>query len=514
MTAASRLTVRAAAPALAFVCAATTAARAQPPVQPAPATGTAPVPAPAAVGELTLEQTVAQALGRGPTARAALSTRDAARWRERSFFARLMPQLSFAGTLPNYTRAITPIVQPDGTIRYLGQRLTRSTAALTLEQPIALTGGTFYVSSALERADIRGDGGASRLWQSTPVTIGLRQQLFRPNTIGWDAREQDLQLSVAERAYVEAREDASATAVGAFFDLYAAQMNLANAETNAAVNDSLFLLSKGRFEVGRIGENDLLQSELALLRARASADEARLQRDRARSSLNLILGLAPDAPISVAPPAGAPALVAPDPDRAVAEAKRNAARPMELELQEVRAERGLREARLNNGFGMTVNASYGYNQTAPLFNGAYQSLLNQQTANVSVEVPLIQWRAGRASVEAAQADRQRVETQTQLARATQEQDARFAALQVSQASRQLALASKADTVGEKRFDIAKNRYIIGKIGISDLFIAQSEKDAARTASIQALRGYWLAYYRLRRLTLYDFATDRPLTPGT
>ena len=93
-------------------------------------------------------------------------------------------------------------------------------------------------------------------------------------------------------------------------------------------------------------------------------------------------------------------------------------------------------------------------------------------------------------------------------------DARFAALQVSQASRQLALAAKADTVGEKRFDIAKNRYIIGKIGISDLFIAQSEKDAARTASIQALRGYWLAYYRLRRLTLYDFAVDRPLTPGS
>jgi outer membrane protein TolC len=83
---------------------------------------------------------------------------------------------------------------------------------------------------------------------------------------------------------------------------------------------------------------------------------------------------------------------------------------------------------------------------------------------------------------------------------------------VSQASRQLALAAKADTVGEKRFEIAKNRYIIGKIGISDLFIAQSEKDAARAASIQALRGYWLAYYRLRRLTLYDFAVGRQLTP--
>ncbi|WP_284352340.1 TolC family protein [Roseisolibacter agri] len=461
---------------------------------------------------ITLEETVDRALGNGPSARAARSARDAARWRERGFSAGLMPRLSFAGTLPSYRRAITPIVQPDGTIRYLSQRLTQSSAELRLEQPIAFTGGNVFVSSALERADITGNASGSRLWQSTPFTIGIEQSLFRPNNIAWNSREQDLQLTVAERAYVEAREDASAAAVTAFFDLYAAQMNLANAETNAAVNDSLFLLSKGRFEVGRIGENDLLQSELALLRARASADEARLARDRARSALNLLIGAPADAPVAVAPPAGAPALVAPDPDRAVAEAKRNSARPVELELQEVRAERALRTARLENGFGMTVRASYGYNQTAPIFNGAYQSLLNQQTANVGVEMPLVQWRAGKAAVEAARAEQDRVETQTRLARANQEQDARFSALQVAQAARQLALAAKADTVGEKRFDIAKNRYIIGRIAISDLFIAQSEKDAARTASIQALRQYWLAYYRLRRLTLFDFATNAPLRP--
>jgi outer membrane protein len=67
------------------------------------------------------------------------------------------------------------------------------------------------------------------------------------------------------------------------------------------------------------------------------------------------------------------------------------------------------------------------------------------------------------------------------------------------------ISAKADTVATKRFDVAKNRYVIGKIGISDLYIAQSEKDAALQAYVQALRGYWSAYYRLRRVTLYDFA---------
>ena len=30
------------------------------------------------------------------------------------------------------------------------------------------------------------------------------------------------------------------------------------------------------------------------------------------------------------------------------------------------------------------------------------------------------------------------------------------------------------------------------------------------AYVQALRGYWAAHYRLRRLTLYDFETNAPI----
>ena len=70
------------------------------------------------------------------------------------------------------------------------------------------------------------------------------------------------------------------------------------------------------------------------------------------------------------------------------------------------------------------------------------------------------------------------------------QDAHFAALQLAQARRQLALAAKADTVATKRFEVANNRYVIGRIGIDNLYIAQSEKDQALQQYVQALRGYW------------------------
>ncbi len=62
----------------------------------------------------------------------------------------------------------------------------------------------------------------------------------------------------------------------------------------------------------------------------------------------------------------------------------------------------------------------------------------------------------------------------------------------------------------RRFDVAYNRYVIGRIDIDNLYFAQGEKDQAVAQFVQALRGYWVAYYRLRRVTLYDFETGQPL----
>jgi len=52
--------------------------------------------------------------------------------------------------------------------------------------------------------------------------------------------------------------------------------------------------------------------------------------------------------------------------------------------------------------------------------------------------------------------------------------------------------------------------VIGRIQIDNLYIAQTEKDQALNQFVQSLRGYWVSYYRLRRLTLFDFEVGRPI----
>ena len=457
---------------------------------------------------LTLQDVIARAQQSGTQAEIARSTRDGARYRHDAFTARLRPQLFLQGNAADLDRGINPITLPDGSTQFISQSQNQSTLTAGFSQAIPLTGGTISVGSSVSRIDLFGNT-SKQYYQTTPIVVRLQQDLFRPRTLVWNERVQTLAASVAERSYLEAREDVAGSAADAFFNLYAAAMGLRNAEANAATNDTLFNLNKGRFEVGKIGENDLLRSELALLRSRAAIDDARLARDRAEAALRRIIAYPAGQPLSIVTPDSIPN-VEPDPAIAVREALKNSSVAEQNNFDEVAANRALVTARYNNQFNATINASAGFNQTASAFGESYQSPLGKQSLTIGVNMPMLQWGAGKAEVAAAKSDLNRAQVNNRQRRETLEEEAHFAALQLQQARRNIFLAAKADTVAAKQFEVARNRYTTGRISNTDLYNAQDQKDQALLAYVQSLRGYWTAFYRLRRVTLYDFSANAPI----
>jgi outer membrane protein TolC len=458
---------------------------------------------------LTLQDAIVMAQQQGPAAQVARSNRDAAHYRDDAFNARLLPQLFLQGEAANLVHGINPVLLDDGSTQFISQSQNQSRMQLGFSQRIPLTGGTVSVGTEVQRVDLFGDL-SRRYYQTTPVVLSLQQDLFKPRAVVWDRREQSLSAVVAERGYLEAREDVAAQTADAFFNLYAQEQALSNASFNAAVNDTLYQLNKGRFEVGKIGENDLLKSELALLRARAAADDAKLARDRAEAALRRIIAYPQGAPLTIVTPDSIP-IVSADPDVAVRAALKNSSTMRQNELDDVRSRRGIGEAKAENRFNASITGSVGFNQTAPQFGQAYQSPLGKQTLNVGINLPMLQWGAGHADLEEAKAIEQRVGATNRMRRDALEEDARFSVLQLEQAKRNVTLAAKADTVAQRQFEVARNRYTIGKITNEALYLAQGEKDAAVLANVQALRNYWITYYHLRRVTLYDFEKGVPLT---
>ena len=75
----------------------------------------------------------------------------------------------------------------------------------------------------------------------------------------------------------------------------------------------------------------------------------------------------------------------------------------------------------------------------------------------------------------------------------------------------VAIAYKTDQTAQRRNDVARRLYLLGKSTILDLNAAIAEKDNSRRAYIAALYNYWNLYYGLRSLTGYDFEKMIPIT---
>lgn len=463
----------------------------------------------AAQQKLTLQQSIDLAQKQGYDAASAVATRDAARAREHAFSMRRLPQLSINATPAQFQKDIQPVIQGDGSTQFKPVEQMTARGGITLSQQFPLTGATFSVTSELQRYERTGTATPTLTYNSAPVTFAIIQPILRPNDQRWDARVENASLTAAEAQYLEDREGVAISATEAFFDLYVARMQLDNAEQNVGRNDTLYNINKGRLEVGKIGENDLLQSELSLLRSRSQAENARLEHQRALAAYRLAVNLEADADVVVVPPAAIPTLVA-DTIKAVEQALRNSARIRNLELAAVSARRDVVEKGLSRFPGANVTARFGLTQTADELNLAYKDPLESQRFSIGVDIPLFSFGALGADAQQARANQRRVDADNKRSREQVRQAAHFAALRLTQARRNLEVSAKADTVAQKRYEVAYNRYVIGRIGIDNLYIAQNEKDQAFSQYLTALRNYWLAYYRLRQTTLYDFEKDAPI----
>ena len=60
------------------------------------------------------------------------------------------------------------------------------------------------------------------------------------------------------------------------------------------------------------------------------------------------------------------------------------------------------------------------------------------------------------------------------------------------------------------FEVAYQRFMIGKISVLELNNADTKKDQNRRAYVQALQTYWNYYYNIRSLALFDFVNRKQL----
>lgn len=458
---------------------------------------------------MTLDDCVKMAQTKSPQAEIITSRYSSSLARYKAFRMGYRPQISLTGAVPGLNRSINAVTQEDGSEIFRPQSNLYSYSDLNVSQKIPLTGATFNVSSGISRIDIL-ESTDYILWRTTPVRLQLIQPILQINNMKWDRRIETIEYKKDKQQYIEDMEGIAIDITRRFFDLYIAQMNIETAKFNVAINDTLYQLSLGRYKVGKIAENDLLQSELALLNSQNLLETRLLDYKRKHDELRLELGLSREQEIIVVPPKDIPELDI-DVDKAIDQALANRADILEYQLMKLRSERAIEAAKSNNRFTANIIASYGLNQSAGEIDAAYDELLNQQAFNLTFQIPLYQWGKGAAEIEEAKESANSSLISAEKQKENLVLDIKYQTLSFMQLRNQVAVSAKADIVARKRFEVAKNRYMIQKIDLNTFFIAQNEKDAAIRNYVQNLKNYWVSYYNIRKLTLFDFSNNQPIT---
>lgn len=460
--------------------------------------------------EISLERCIVLAQSQSPEAMIAKKAFESVYWSYKAFRASLLPQVRLDINGPGILRSISQITLPNGNQTFIQQNQAFSNGSLSISQQIAPTGGSVFLSSGINRLDVFGTNSYVQ-YQARPILLGVQQPLFGFNSLRWNRKTQPLRYRLAEKRYLEALEDIAINIGALYFDVYMAQITLQNANMNVRVNDSIFAISKGRYNVGKIAENDLLQTELAYLNVQADQRQAETALLKAQTNLRISLGFSDDDQIVVLPPRDLP-IVEVDAQFALEQAALNRSDIVDFQVRAVEAESAVARASSESRISANINATFGLNQSGANIPEAYTKPLDQQTATISLGIPIIQWGQAKAQVQSAKVEQSRVMEQIRLDQRRLERDVRFQVLDFEQMQAQMHLAAKADTIANRRYEVAKSRYLIGKIDITNMQIAQNEKDNARGAYVQALRQYWLAYFQLRRSTLFDFVESKALVP--
>ncbi|GAA4025232.1 TolC family protein [Hymenobacter glaciei] len=465
---------------------------------------TAQAPAP----PLTLAEVIAQALDHSAAGQQTITNRETSYWTWRAYQANYRPQLGLLGTLPNFSRVITPVVQPDGTTDFRAVRINNSNLALTLSQNVGMTGAQVFVGAEVQRFD--DFNGNLKRYNNQPFTLGITQPLGQFNSLKWARAIEPMRFQESQRSYVEERETVAQRVTELYFDVLLQQVNAAVAGQNAQATAELLRIGRERFALGRMSQSDLLQLELNLLDARQAQNQAQLDAQSAAVTLQAYTGQpAAAGPLGLAVPTPAPQ-PAVAPTQALAQARQYRSTTLELRRRLLQAERDVAQARGTTGFQATLTANLGYVNQAANFTDTYLNLQNQQQVRLAFSLPLVDWGRRQSIVKTAELARDQTRHNVAQEERSFEQQVLIQAGQQPALAEQIQLAGRADSLAQRRYDIARATYLLGRISLTDLTLASVAKDGARRGYIFALRAGWVAYYRLRALTLYDFENQTPL----
>jgi outer membrane protein TolC len=430
-------------------------------------------------------------------------------WSYRSFRAARLPSLNLQTTPLQYRSDFTRRYDSYENIDiYRQQQSLYSYGNLSIRQNFDLTGGTFYIDSELGYMRNFGENIYSQ-FTSVPVRIGYSQSLFGFNSFKWEKKIEPLKFEKAKTQFLYSREEISELAIQYFFNLAMAQMEYDMANNNVVSSDVLYRIGQERQKIASISNADLLTLKLDIVNARNSLKNAEISLKRAMFNFLSFLNIDKQTDVKLELP-DRPTNIIISSEEALKYARTYNPNFLGYIQELHEAEREVDRTNKSSNFDASVSVSVGFNQVASNFSGAYKSPLQQNVASVGLSIPLIDWgvRKGRANMARNNLNVTKISIQQKEQQL--EQDVIMTVNDFNIQQDLINSSEEALNLATLAYNVTKERFIIGKTDLNSLTLSLSRQNSAQRNYISALRDYWQNYYKLRKLTLFDFMHQEAL----
>ena len=459
---------------------------------------------------LDLDRTISLSTDSSLSAQKYQSVYDVSRYEYLSWQASRKPQISLQSTPVMYERYMTQrYVSTEDVDVYRQQRTFYSQTGISATQTMENWGGYFYGSTQLGFLRTFGDQNQTQ-FMTVPVAVGYKQDLLFYNPLKWAKKIEPLKLARAEKELVYGIETTSEEAVARFFTLALAQDQQRMAEEYLASCDTIYAIAERRYKIASIPKAELSMLELQKTNARTSLTNARIARNRAAKELATYLGMdrATDIELIIPSVIGSMHI---DATEAIALAREN--NPTYLAKRQTTAEarREAERAKVEKNFSVSLDASVGLNQVADNFSEAYRNLLSQDKATITLSIPLKDWGKRKNAYLAARSTVDVAERAEQESARDIELEVALTVADFNERQSIVETSRQALTIAEDTYAQTLQRFIRAQANAYDLSLAQSHWQTARQNQIASLQNYWLSYFHLRRLTLYDYQHNKSIT---
>jgi len=459
--------------------------------------------------KLTFDEVIQIAEEQSPNALIAKHRFRASYWQYRSYQAQYLPSITFSGTTPDFSNGLDKVYDSQNDLYiYKAKNTISNLGTLALSQNIGPTGTIISLRSDLTLfRDIERNLPTNYI--TNPVSIDITQPIRKYNTLKWQKKIEPVKYNAAKKTYLANIEGVHESAVMNFFSLALAQINKQIAEMNYSNADTLFRIAKGRYQLGTIAEDELLQMQLSWLNAETARKQADMNlRDR-EIRLRSFLGYNENVRLELIIPNKIPDLQV-DMKEVLDLAMSNNPDLLNQQINVLNAQSNAAQAKASKGLNASLTASLGLSQQSTDFATAYNNLSNSQRVRVGFTLPILDWGLGKGRYQMAKSSLELAQVQANQAVVDFQQNLFLDVEQFNLQKSQVAIAAKSDTVAMKRYEVTKQRFLIGKIAVLDLNDADSRKDENKRAYVQSLQDYWSFFYNIRSLTLFDFINRKPL----